>query len=372
MASAVAAHNRAFGEDVVPCSTSDLDEADLIAVGSNTAWCHPVDLAADRGSAGGARHKNRRYRSRAAPKPPSRRTCTCRFAPDGDVALFNAAAGRDAKAWVAECAYLAGHVSTPEGFWEQLSGGDDGLDAATRSALPISCRRASAHGHPVQPGRQPVACGTDKGNAIINLHLATGRIGKPGMGPFSITGQPNAMGGREVGGLANMLACHMGFPDDERAASPTSGQRRPYLQRPGLKAVDMFRAVHDGRIKVPVGDGDQPRRLDARCGLRARGAGAVRLWWCPIASPIPIPLHFAHVRLPALAWGEKDGTVTNSERMVSRQRRSFRRRERREETGTSSPMSPGAWALAKRSHIPHPPPSSSASTPAARVTSGTP
>ena len=94
------------------------------------------------------------------------------------------------------------------------------------------------------------ASGTDKVNAIINCHLATGRIGRPGMGPFSITGQPNAMGGREVGGLANMLAAHMDF--DAAAIDRVSrywGSAR-VATKPGLKAVELFDAVADGRIKA--------------------------------------------------------------------------------------------------------------------------
>src|SRR5262249_1558438 len=95
------------------------------------------------------------------------------------------------------------------------------------------------------------ASGTDKVNAIINCHLATGRIGKPGMGPFSVTGQPNAMGGREVGGLANMLAAHMDLHDAAHRDRVQRFWNAPAIaSKPGLKAVDMFRAVADGRIKA--------------------------------------------------------------------------------------------------------------------------
>ena len=95
------------------------------------------------------------------------------------------------------------------------------------------------------------SAGTDKVNAIINCHLATGRIGRPGMGPFSVTGQPNAMGGREVGGLANMLAAHMEIENPEHRDRVQRFWRAPTMaERPGLKAVEMFRAVADGRIKA--------------------------------------------------------------------------------------------------------------------------
>jgi assimilatory nitrate reductase catalytic subunit len=93
--------------------------------------------------------------------------------------------------------------------------------------------------------------GSDKVNAILNCHLATGRIGRPGMGPFSVTGQPNAMGGREVGGLANMLACHLELENPAHRAAVRDFWAAPGMaERPGLKAVDMFRAVEDGRIKA--------------------------------------------------------------------------------------------------------------------------
>src|SRR5207244_6744953 len=87
------------------------------------------------------------------------------------------------------------------------------------------------------------AQGTDKVKAIINCHLACGRIGRPGTGPFSLTGQPNAMGGREVGGLANQLAAHMGFsaPDVDRVRRFWNAP--DVASREGLKAVQMFEAI---------------------------------------------------------------------------------------------------------------------------------
>jgi assimilatory nitrate reductase catalytic subunit len=172
-------------------------------------------------------------------------------------------------------------------------------------------------------GANQSICGTDKGNAITNFHLATGRINRPGAGPFSITGQPNAMGGREVGGLANMLACHLGFSDSERADVAAFWQAERLCSGPGLKAVDMFQAVHDGRIRflwvmatnpaVSMPDAGSVREALARCET-------------VVVSDVIADTdtaRFAHVCLPALAWGEKDGTVTNSERQISRQRALF-------------------------------------------------
>ena len=165
--------------------------------------------------------------------------------------------------------------------------------------------------------------GTDKANAIINVHLATGRIGKPGAAPFSITGQPNAMGGREVGGLASTLAAHMDFVAENVDRVGRFWGAPAMATGPGLKAVDLFKAVGDGRIKALWIMATNP-------AVSMPDAGAVRaaLAACPfvVVSDVMADTdtgRFAHVRLPALAWGEKDGTVTNSERIISRQRPFF-------------------------------------------------
>jgi assimilatory nitrate reductase catalytic subunit len=318
MASAVAAHNRAFGEDVVPCSYDDLDAADLIVlVGSNTAWCHPVIWQRI--------EKARERRGTRIVVIDPRRTETAEqadlhvpIAPDSDIALFNALLADMRARGLAQ----DGVLSVPDGFWDGLAC-DPGIPAATFRRL---ADLVAAHPRMVtlfSQGANQSRSGTDKGNAIINLHLATGRIGRIGAGPFSITGQPNAMGGREVGGLANMLACHLGFADDERAAVADFWAAPNICGGPGLKAVDMFRAVHDGRIRflwvmatnpaVSMPDAGFVREALARCET-------VVVSDCIADTDTA---RFAHVRLPALAWGEKDGTVTNSERMVSRQRALF-------------------------------------------------
>ncbi len=166
------------------------------------------------------------------------------------------------------------------------------------------------------------AQGTDKVNAIINVHLATGRIGRPGMGPFSLTGQPNAMGGREVGGLANQLAAHMGFSPAEQDRVRRFWNAPRMATHEGLKAVDMFEAIERGTIKALWVMATNPgrvvaaRRRDAR---RAEEARTVRRVRERALSNDTIEAG-AQVLLPAASWGEKDGTVTNSERRISRQR----------------------------------------------------
>jgi len=308
MASAVAAHNRAFGEDIVPCTYDDLDDAELILlVGSNTAWCHPViwqRIEANRAAKG----------TKIVVIDP-RRTETGEqadlhvpVAPDGDVALFNALLAEMADRGLAQ---------------SEVAACDPGVDATTFAAL---ADLVAAHPRMVtvfSQGANQSRFGTDKGNAVINLHLAMGRINAPGMGPFSMTGQPNAMGGREVGGLSNMLACHLGFSEAERADVAAFWQTEHLCAGPGLKAVDMFRAVHDGRIKFLWVMATNP-------AVSMPDAGFVReaLERCEtlVVSDVIADTdtaRLAHVRLPALAWGEKDGTVTNSERRISRQRALF-------------------------------------------------
>ncbi|AKM08898.1 nitrate reductase [Croceicoccus naphthovorans] len=322
MASAVAAHNRAFGEDFVPCSYDDLDKADLIVlVGSNTAWCHPViwqRIEAAREAKGTKLVVIDPRRTETA----ERADLHIAIKPDGDVALFNAMLLDMHRRGMTDDAFMARHVTTPDRFWDDLSAGEtvlpDGFDEF--------CDLFAAHPRTVtlfSQGANQSACGTDKGNAITNLHLSTGRIGVPGGGPFSITGQPNAMGGREVGGLANQLACHLGFSEQERAAVGTFWNTDTVAQGPGLKAVDLFNAVHDGRIKALWIMATNP-------AVSLPDAGFVReaLQRCPFVvvsdciTDTDTAL-MADVRLPALAWGEKDGTVTNSERMISRQRALF-------------------------------------------------
>ncbi len=308
MASAVAAHTRAFGEDVVPVTYDDLDEADLILlVGSNTAWCHPViwqRIEAAREARG----------TRIVVIDP-RRTETAEQAdlhvpvlPDGDVALFNALLAEMARRGLADTESAQCDHGIDPGTFEQLA---DLVAVHPRMVTIFSM------------GANQSVAGTDKGNAIINLHLATGRMNAPGMGPFSMTGQPNAMGGREVGGLANMLACHLGFSEVERSDVAEFWQTDRLCSAPGLKAVDMFRAVHDGRIKFLWVMATNP-------AVSLPDAGFVReaLTRCETVVLSDViadtdTAKFAHIRLPALAWGEKDGTVTNSERRISRQRALF-------------------------------------------------
>ena len=329
MASSVAGHKRAFGTDTVPNTYTDIEMADLVVlVGSNLAWCHPILYA--------------RLTAAKAARPEMkvvlidpRRTVTADAAdlhlpikPGTDVALYLGLLAHLARIGRVDGSYVAAHVNGADAAIDEARGwsvervaetcdlpvedvlGFFNLVAATEKTLTIYSQ-----------GVNQSSAGVDKVNAILNTHLITGRIGKPGCGPFSVTGQPNAMGGREVGGLANMLAAHMELNDPTHREIVRNFWQAPNLvEQPGLKAVDLYKAVGDGRIKAlwimatnPVDslpDADMVRAAIKACPF-------VVISEVETASDTAV---LAHVRLPALAWGEKGGTVTNSERRISRQR----------------------------------------------------
>ncbi|WP_439530049.1 nitrate reductase [Pannonibacter sp.] len=329
MASSVAGHRRGFGSDTVPGCYEDLELAELVVlVGSNLAWCHPVlfqRLEAVRAERPGLRIVT----------IDPRRTATSEIAdlhlglrPDGDVALFAGLLRYLAEAGRLDEAYLARHTGGAEAALAAASACDiatvaaaSGLAAADVGRFYELFTRTDKVVTVYSQGVNQSVCGTDKVNAILNVHLATGRIGKPGMGPFSVTGQPNAMGGREVGGMANMLAAHMDLDNPVHRVIVQSIWGAPRLAaRPGLKAVDLFEAIHAGRIKAVWIMGTNP--VDS---LPDADRVAEALSRCPFVVVSDViratdTAPYAHVLLPAAAWGEKDGTVTNSERRISRQR----------------------------------------------------
>jgi len=330
MSSAVAAHKRAFGEDCVPGCYEDLELADLLVLaGSNAAWAHPVLYQRMKAS-----HRSGRKVVVIDP----RQTATAELAdlhlklrPGTDTLLFNGLLVWLYEQRALDVDYLAQHCN---GFEETLNAAK--LSAPDSGVVARDCdlevgevetfyqwfieteRTVTAFSQGIN---QSIA-GTDKANAIINCHLATGRVGKPGASPFSLTGQPNAMGGREVGGLANTLAAHMDYD------TPGARQRvadywhtETLANGPGYKAVELFEAVHRGDIKVlwimgtnpavSLPDSTRVREALARCEV-------VIVSDCVGQTDTT---DFADILLPAAGWGEKDGTVTNSERRISRQRR---------------------------------------------------
>ena len=330
MSSTVAGHRRAFGADTVPGCYEDLDAADLLVlVGSNAAWCHPVLFQ--------RMVVNKQKRGARIVVIDPRRTDTAGDAdlflglkPGTDTALFSGLLVHLADTGALDSDYIDRHTS---GF-------EDALARARVIAASVAAT-ALATGLPEQDvafffqmfantprvvtlfsqGVNQSAQGTDKVNAIINCHLATGRIGKPGASPFSLTGQPNAMGGREVGGLANQLAAHMAFtpPDIDRVRRFWKAPRIATHQ--GLKAVQMFEAIARGEIKALWVMGTNP--AVSLPDADAARAALKKLELFVVSENVrsnDTVESGAHVLLPALAWGEKSGTVTNSERRISRQR----------------------------------------------------
>ncbi|MEL7167244.1 MAG: nitrate reductase, partial [Pseudomonadota bacterium] len=324
MASTVAGHKRAFGSDTVPGTYEDLDTADLIVlVGSNLAWCHPILMQRVLAA--------RKARGTRIIVVDPRRTASCdqadmhlKINAGSDVALFNYLLREVADRGALDRAYL----ENTEGFDAALTAaradrpGITGLAPEQLSAFADAWIGTQRVVTVFSQGVNQSTSGADKVNAILNCHLATGRIGRDGCGPLSVTGQPNAMGGREVGGLANMLACHLDLENQRHRDAVQGFWSAPKMPTtPGLKAVDMFRAVGDGRIKalwiihtnpaVSMPDADAVRDAIAGCDFVVVSdvTGATDT------------ARLADVLLPAAAWAEKDGTVTNSDRTISRQRK---------------------------------------------------
>ncbi|GAB3035495.1 nitrate reductase [Bowmanella dokdonensis] len=329
MSSAVAGYKRAFGADAMPCCYEDLEQTELlILVGSNAAWTHPVLY----------QRMERAKQLNPALKLVNidpRQTATTELAdlhlairPGTDVVLFNGL-----------LAYLAAHELLDRDF---IEGHTQGIERALAKAAEWPLERvANTCDLPVKDlrlfyrwfadsssalsffsmGVNQSTSGTDKVNAIINCHLASGKIGKPGSGPFSITGQPNAMGGREVGGLATLLAAHLDLHSAaHRQLLQDYWQSPTMAHKAGLPAVELFQQMAQGKIKalwimgtnpmVSLPDSNLVRQALKRCEL-------VVVSDCVAHNDT---LALAHVQLPAATWSEKDGTVTNSERRISRQR----------------------------------------------------
>src|SRR5450432_68301 len=330
MASSVAGYRRAFGADTVPGCYEDLDQADLLVlVGSNAAWCHPVLFQ--------RMLVNKQARGARMVVIDPRRTDTAGDAdlflglkPGTDTALFSGLLVHLADTGALDRDYIESHTSGLEGALTRARS-IAGSVGATALATGLSesdiaeffqmFRTTPRVVTLYSQGVNQSAQGTDKVNAIVNCHLATGRIGRPGASPFSLTGQPNAMGGREVGGLANQLAAHMAFtpPDIDRVRRFWKAPR--IATHEGLKAVQMFEAIARGQIKAlwVIGTNPAVSLPDANAAREALKKLELFVVSENVLSNDTVDAG-PHVLLPAQAWGEKSGTVTNSERRISRQR----------------------------------------------------
>ena len=329
MSSAVAGYKQTLGADAPPNCYDDVNHAQcLFIVGSNTAYAHPILF--------------RRIEDAKAANPAlkiifcdPRRTDTAEIAdlylpiqPGTDVSLFNGMLHIMLwEGWV-DTAYIAAHTTgfdalkatvrdyTPDLVSETCGIKKDDLFmaaklfATSRATLSLYCQ-----------GLNQSSSGTAKNAALINMHLATAQIGKPGAGPFSLTGQPNAMGGREVGGLANLMSAHrdMGNPEHRAEVAALWGIK-DVPSKPGKTAIEMFQAAADGEIKAlwiactnPAQS--MPDQTTVRRALERAELVVVQEAFATAAT-----CDYADLLLPASTWGEKTGTVTNSERRISRVR----------------------------------------------------
>lgn len=329
MSSAVAGYKLTLGADAPPACYDDVNHADcLFIVGSNAAWAHPVLF----------RRIEDARRARPGMKlivADPRRTDTADQAdlylplrPGTDVMLFHGLLHILVREGWIDRGYIARHTS-----------GFDALEALVREhppervaevcGLPAADLLTAARWFAQSPATLSLYCqglnqsssGTAKNASLINLHLATGQIGKPGAGPFSLTGQPNAMGGREVGGLANLLPAHRDLANPQHRAEVAALWGVPSVpEKPGLSAVELFEAAADGAVKAlwiactnPAQS--MPDQATVRRALQRAAFVVVQE-----AFATPATCDFADLLLPATTWGEKDGTVTNSERRISRVR----------------------------------------------------
>ncbi|EAT11716.1 molybdopterin-dependent oxidoreductase [Bermanella marisrubri] len=330
MSSSVVGHKRAFGTDTVPGCYEDFEKAKLITlVGSNTAWCHPVLFQRIK------RYKANNPDVKVVVIDP-RKTATCDIA-DLHIPL---ALGTDSWLFNGLLHYLADNDYLNQEFiYQHCNGFDAALESAASSSadlkhlskiLSVELTTLKTFFKWFANTEQAVtlysqgvnqsSSGSDKVNTIINCHLATGRIGRPGMGPFSMTGQPNAMGGREVGGLANTLAAHLEFNDSDIEIVKTFWDAPNMAHKPGRMAVDMFEAIERGEIKAVWIMATNPVVSLPNADQIKRALNQAELVIVSDCIEKTDTTAYADVCLPALGWSEKDGTVTNSERRISRQR----------------------------------------------------
>jgi assimilatory nitrate reductase catalytic subunit len=327
MSSAVAGYKATLGSDAPPACYEDLALAQTVFIaGSNTAWAHPVLFR----RLEDARHANPAQKWICA---DPRRTETAAAAdlhlallPGTDVALFHGLLHLLLWEGLTDAAYIAAHTSgfaalrdrvreyTPKHVAQLCGLQEDDIVQAARwfgahtPTLSLYCQ-----------GLNQSSSGTDKNAALINLHLATGQIGKPGAGPFSLTGQPNAMGGREVGGLANQLSAHRDLADPvHRAEVAALWGIAGVPAMPGKSAVEMFEAAADGAIKALWIACTNPAQSMPDQAMVRRALERCEFVVLQEAFATTATAAYADLLLPATTWGEKDGTVTNSERRISR------------------------------------------------------
>ena len=326
MSSAVVGYKMALGEDSVPVCYDDIELADcLLVTGANPAWCHPILW--------------RRVEAHKVANPAvkiivvdPRVTDSAALAdlhlqiiPGTDVVLHQALGRALIENGNLDLDFIEHHAEGFEAF-KQVVFERSLADSAEMCGVPEADIRlaatyigtAKAFLSMWTMGLNQSAVGVDKNLSLLNLHLITGQIGKPGAGPLSLTGQPNAMGGREVGGLSNLLPAHRNLANPaHRAEVQQFWASGPLAEKPGFTAIEMFEALEDGRLKAIWIICTNP--LTSLPNVRQAEAALAKAKFVVVQeiSNKPQTLAYADVVLPAAAWAEKEGTMTNSERRIS-------------------------------------------------------
>ncbi len=329
MSSAVAGYKLTLGADAPPACYDDVNHAQLLFIaGSNAAWAHPVLYRRIED----ARKANPALKIIVA---DPRRTETAEQAdlhlqllPGTDVALFHGMLHLLLWEGLTNAAYIAAYTEGFDALRDLVrdyspreTARITGLKEADLVTAARWFGRSSATLSLYCQGLNQSSSGTAKNAALINLHLATGQIGRPGAGPFSLTGQPNAMGGREVGGMANLLSAHRDLANPEHRAEVARlwGVDEVPAQ-PGKTAVEMFQAAADGEIKALWIACTNPAQSLPDQATVQRALERAEFVVLQEAFAGTATARHAHLLLPASSWGEKEGTVTNSERRISRVR----------------------------------------------------
>jgi ferredoxin-nitrate reductase len=326
MSSAVAAYKMSLGEDSVPVSYDDIELADCIFVaGANPAWCHPIIW--------------RRIEAAKAANPDlkiivsdPRKTQTCSYAnvhlqlkPGTDVVLHHAIGRLLIENGDIDVSFIKNHAEGFEQYRNKVMQRSI-TEAALISDIPEEkIREAAMHIGNAKGfitmwtmGLNQSVIGVNKNLSLINLNLITGHIGKPGSGPFSLTGQPNAMGGREVGGMANMLPAHRNLASaTDREFMQNFWGGTTVASKPGYTATEMFEALNDGRLKAIWIIGTNPLVSLPDVRMAEEGLKKAKFVVVQDVSNKPETLKYADVVLPAAAWAEKEGTMTNAERRIA-------------------------------------------------------
>lgn len=326
MSSAVVGYKLSLGEDSVPCSYDDIELADCFYItGANPAWCHPILW--------------RRIEAHKVANPDvkiivadPRKTQTCSLAdihlqinPGTDIVLNHAIGRLLIDMGFLDEEFINNHADGFQQYHELVfkrtlkeSASICGVKAEDITWAAKYIGRSKGFITMWTMGLNQSVVGVNKNLSLINLNLITGKIGKPGSGPFSLTGQPNAMGGREVGGLANLLPAHRNLLDAahrEEVEKFWGGTK--IAPKPGLTATEMFEALADGRMKAIWVVCTNPLVSIPDLNMVEKALSNAKFVVVQEMSNRSDTLKYADLILPAAAWAEKEGTMTNSERRIT-------------------------------------------------------